>query len=352
MEYSINENIKRLRRQNNITQRDLAEYMHISHQTVSRWENGSRVPDVYTLPKIAAFFGVSIDELFYDRITNDIKYEALVEEKYNSLIFNHRYEEAKRLIFEAHEKLPNSNKITEWYINSLANENDPNDANLLETLSSRVISKCPDRARVYAVIITMVKYYTAIGELDKAMELANNQPNIWGAFETLSCIASDDDNLHVYIARTMYSIFKTLFLMCEHYERIYDNSRLLESYERYLNVLKACFNGHDYCEFNALACRTSARIATCHWRMGNVEAAYSSLDMAADYYKKYYSKSMQRFTDSWFYGLDFKTGKTNDIYPEIFNDYFSADDLKKFRNNERFRKIVRDAEKTAEKYKV
>lgn len=352
MEYSINENIKRLRRQNNITQRDLAEYMHISHQTVSRWENGSRVPDVYMLPKIAAFFGVSIDELFYDRITNDIKYEALVEEKYNSLIFNHRYEEAKRLIFEAYEKLPNSNKITEWYINSLANENDPNDANLLETLSSRVISECPDRARVYAVIITMVKYYTAIGELDKAMELANNQPNIWCAFETLSCIASPDEWLHVYIARTMYSIFKCLFVMCENYERIYDNAGLLESYERYVNVLKTVFGEHDFCEFNALACRAKSRCAMCYWRMGNEDSAFEALSEAVEYYKKHYRNPIQKFTDSWFKGLDFETGKTTDIYPEIFRDDFSADDLEDFRADEKFNKLIEDAEKFAEKYKI
>lgn len=352
MDYCINENIKALRQRHNFTQREFADHMHISHQTVSRWENGTRVPDVYMLPKIASFFGVTVDDLFFDRVQTDQQYEAYVEANYNLLIFNHRYEEAKQLIFEAYEKLPGNYKIIEWYINSIAIENNPKDLGLLETLSDRFIANCPENGRIYAVIITMVKYYTAIGKPDKAMHLAENQPNIWCAFETLSCIASPDEWLHVYIARTMYSIFKCLFVMCENYERIYDNAGLLESYERYVNVLKTVFGEHDFCEFNALVCRAKSRCAMCYWRMGNEDSAFEALSEAVEYYKKHYRNPIQKFTDSWFKGLDFETGKTTDIYPEIFRDYFSADDLEDFRADEKFKKLIEDAEKFAEKYKI
>lgn len=72
MEQKIGTQITKLRKKQEITQTALAEYLAVSPQAVSRWENGASVPDVCLLPQIAAFFNVSIDELFgvsnYDKI--------------------------------------------------------------------------------------------------------------------------------------------------------------------------------------------------------------------------------------------------------------------------------------------
>ena len=59
----IGKNIKYLRRQKGITQLQLADYLGITAQAVSKWENGHSAPDVYLLPRIAEFFSVSIDTL-------------------------------------------------------------------------------------------------------------------------------------------------------------------------------------------------------------------------------------------------------------------------------------------------
>ncbi len=59
----LGENIKRLRRNMGITQEQLAENLHVSHKTISKWENETAFPDVMWLPRLAAFFDVSIDEL-------------------------------------------------------------------------------------------------------------------------------------------------------------------------------------------------------------------------------------------------------------------------------------------------
>lgn len=64
MKLTIGEKIALLRKEKNITQAELAEYLFLAPQTVSRWEVGSGAPEITLLPKIAAFFGVSIDELF------------------------------------------------------------------------------------------------------------------------------------------------------------------------------------------------------------------------------------------------------------------------------------------------
>ena len=55
--------IKELRKTQNITQEQLAGYLNISPQAVSRWECGLTCPDIALLPQIAELFGITVDEL-------------------------------------------------------------------------------------------------------------------------------------------------------------------------------------------------------------------------------------------------------------------------------------------------
>lgn len=56
--------IKSLRLKKAVTQEQLAKYLNISAQSVSKWENEISLPDLTLLPDISVFFGVIIDELF------------------------------------------------------------------------------------------------------------------------------------------------------------------------------------------------------------------------------------------------------------------------------------------------
>jgi len=64
MTINIGENIKRLRAEKGVTQEQLAEHLMITFQSVSKWENNVTTPDLELIPKIAGYFGVSIDRLF------------------------------------------------------------------------------------------------------------------------------------------------------------------------------------------------------------------------------------------------------------------------------------------------
>lgn len=73
--------IKEFRRQRDLTQEQLAEYLNVSVSAVSQWESGKTVPDVSTLLALANFFDVTLDELF-DRASKEKEREM---EKYHSL---------------------------------------------------------------------------------------------------------------------------------------------------------------------------------------------------------------------------------------------------------------------------
>lgn len=55
--------IKQLRKSRNLNQVQLADYLGVSKQTVSNWENNNILPSIDMLVKVATFFSVQTDYL-------------------------------------------------------------------------------------------------------------------------------------------------------------------------------------------------------------------------------------------------------------------------------------------------
>lgn len=60
---TMGEIITTLRKQKGMTQKDLAEQLHITDKAVSKWERNVAYPDTGTIPKLAGILGVSVEEL-------------------------------------------------------------------------------------------------------------------------------------------------------------------------------------------------------------------------------------------------------------------------------------------------
>lgn len=59
----LSENLKRYRMLKNLSQEDIAKYLSITPQSVSKWERGESYPDITFLPALANIFETSIDAL-------------------------------------------------------------------------------------------------------------------------------------------------------------------------------------------------------------------------------------------------------------------------------------------------
>lgn len=55
--------LKELRLSKNITQKQLAEQIHVTKQAVSKWEQGKSLPDIVTIEMLAVFFNITVDAL-------------------------------------------------------------------------------------------------------------------------------------------------------------------------------------------------------------------------------------------------------------------------------------------------
>ncbi|WP_308557577.1 DUF3955 domain-containing protein [uncultured Lactobacillus sp.] len=61
MEFS--DQIKQLRKENQLSQTQFAEKLHITRQAVSNWENNRNLPDLEMLIEISQVFHISLDQL-------------------------------------------------------------------------------------------------------------------------------------------------------------------------------------------------------------------------------------------------------------------------------------------------
>ncbi len=69
------ENLSHLRKEKNITQQTLADYLNYSPKAISKWERGEAIPEAEVLLKIADYFNVTIDFFFHkDSISNRQNY--------------------------------------------------------------------------------------------------------------------------------------------------------------------------------------------------------------------------------------------------------------------------------------
>lgn len=94
---NIGRTVARERRRRGVTQEELAAHLGVSKAAVSKWELCQSLPDVSLLPRIAAYFSLTLDELFDWR-------DELREEE-SAALYAEVYAQGERDLAAAHERL-------------------------------------------------------------------------------------------------------------------------------------------------------------------------------------------------------------------------------------------------------
>ena len=82
----FSDKFKQLRKDNDLTQDQIADIFHISPQAVSRWETGATYPDIEILPHLAIYFKVTVDELLgTEKIREGTKVDEYIRDIRNLL---------------------------------------------------------------------------------------------------------------------------------------------------------------------------------------------------------------------------------------------------------------------------
>lgn len=180
----LGEKIKSLRKQKNLSQEVLANYLGISFQAVSKWESGTTMPDVTLIPAIASFFGVSTDELFdFNLYEMERQVDAICSEAY-------RYRDtdaarAEKILWEGLRRYPGNDRI----LNNLLYTMDYcTRAEEVITLCKSLIESSRDDAVKYDACRILALCYKMNGRFDLVKEALACIPEVY--FSKLELMAS------------------------------------------------------------------------------------------------------------------------------------------------------------------
>ena len=123
MGLNLSENIRKNRRESNLSQETFAERLGVSFQTISKWERGECYPDIEMLPKIANFFGTTIDALMGADQNQEKEYVNALQEELRKCDIVHDESTLVRKAEEGLRKYPNNHLLMAWIVYGAQNIN-------------------------------------------------------------------------------------------------------------------------------------------------------------------------------------------------------------------------------------
>lgn len=82
----IAKNLIKYRKENGLTQQELADKLNYSDKSISKWERGEGVPDIYILKQIAELYKVTVNDLIGMEIINNEPTPTINKNKNHILI--------------------------------------------------------------------------------------------------------------------------------------------------------------------------------------------------------------------------------------------------------------------------
>lgn len=197
MNLRIGENLKRLRREKDLTQEELAAHLGISFQAISKWERGESYPDITILPALSNYFKISIDELVgMEEIRRTEEYEKINEKWLENRNAN-KHKENVKLMKDSLKFFPNDALLLVQLSSSLERL-DGTDKEKTQYLRESIavqeqILRGEDSEVRNATLYNICFAYWKIGEHKKAINQAKKLSNFYKSRENALVYFLDGD---------------------------------------------------------------------------------------------------------------------------------------------------------------
>ena len=277
MDFNIGKRIRSLRAERKASQKDIAEYLGVLPQTVSKWERGECSPDISVLPDIALFFGISIDGLFLEiKEENEEESYAHIKKLYD----NNKWEETAKAALNCMRKFPRSHKICEILLISIAQAVTCNIriSNKMQiqaiNIAKRIIDECNDtsanQAIIYHLCVILYRqnrteeadfYYSYLNSALYSRESLDSY-----RYTGKKLIAKLEENSLIWYNMLALSFSKIAYSM--------------NASEESISYLRSAFDFFKLSNNLHMAILTLMDISVSYAMMKNETAAYSSLDEA------------------------------------------------------------------------
>lgn len=335
----FSENLRSLRKQRGLTQEDLAGFLGVSFQAVSKWERGESLPDITLLPEIAEFFSKTVDELLgINRAKTEKEINDKVNEYYN---YVNDMEKKHALAKELIEKYPNDFRVQFLYMGDMIlltdesnlKENHPKVMSLYDSIQSFCVN---DEIRIGSKNL-LASFYNHISEYensfvskDDVIKIVDQLPKMRDCKEVNMKFVYIDDNekrLHYsseLLDKELRFLFGDLWQHCffdyfdkngEYKQGKYSKEFIIEIFEATLAFVEKLYDDGHYGSMWRTICYNYGHLGHLYFEIGNNEKALENLRRAAILSKKY--DELERFStmkSKIFDGLEFDKDTLGSTY--------------------------------------
>lgn len=292
---NFGEVLRKLRRERDITQEQLAEYVNISPQSVSKWETGLTLPDITVIPMLANIFDVSADVLLGIDVSQKKKHIEKIVCDAGNLLFAGQFIEAEKLLRDALKDYPNSYSIMSMLVQTVSNiaYHDTTRQKALREeiieLCEKILEECTEDDAKQNAVLTLCQTYCSINENEKAMHLAEKMPNKSISRESLLRYILKGEvkyrHMQNIIAIDLSHMLEDIRNL--DFDKLYDgfkaynHDELIVLHHKIIGIIEILFEDGHYGCFNQLLNNTHLQLYYAYARKKDYETALKHLHLSA-----------------------------------------------------------------------
>ena len=291
---SIGTTVKRLRRERDITQEQLAEYLGITSRAVSQWECDRTAPDISQIPALCHIFDVSADVLLGIDIEKQKEEIEACLSRAREATHVGRFEESVEILREGNRRFPKAYAMMERLADAIIcvhSRKGIKDYDEAIALCRRVLDECTDSHLRYTTMDTLAIAYGYAGKKEEMRALAKEMPHVNHTYEEFMSYRWQGDadlpELQGYLSFLIYSTLDMIHLAAgaQHDDGsfIYAPEDRIGLWQTEIALLELFFPDGDYqikAQLGEIAC---SFLLGAYRRAGNTEQMWHWLEKGADF---------------------------------------------------------------------
>ena len=270
MEFDFGTNLKELRKAKGFTQEDVAEFLNISKQSISRWENNVTYPDITILPTIASLFGTTVDSVLgADFNKNRQMIEAMLNRRHTA---HHNgdiqsaYEISNKLITRFPCDLTILNcSMTDCYLMGFHNYDNKRKQYLNQSIeaSKKLLKLSSDLEEMCRAIKNISVCCKLLGDENNAILWMNKLPTVWNCIENAILSIYDKNEEKSEAIKTsldgiIHLLYRMIYALALEQPNDSDKIAILEKIPKLFELL---FENSDYGFYNSFLSAVYYKIA-------------------------------------------------------------------------------------------
>lgn len=359
------ENLKKLRKEKELTQETLAEFLGVSFQAVSKWERGETYPDITLLPVIARFFDTSIDDLLgvnksreeeqinkYLKLYDEMKLKdlTLTYEKFQNAVKD--FPNDFRILIRYMELLYEVKGFGQGEYRDISKE--------IASIYEKIQNHCTDdniriRSKVIMISHLLTLYHCVPNEegkyrvdkeyLNRAEEIVSTLPSISDTKELmLMSLAFDTEN---YNSTHRNALEELLFILQDTlfgYSYNYKSEKRLEIFKHIQGLINLIFDDGNYGKNSVNRLYNYGHMGYLYHQTGDDKSALKYLKIAAEYAKKLDNTpdTTEKVMRNFNFGPVYRETNLSQFMKIVMTEHYPLSD--EFKSKPEFQAIIKSLE--------